>query len=121
MELPSREGEIVIAKRIEAGSRGHVAGLCESPVTFQAIIIWWDELNEGKILLRDIIDPDATYAGPDAKTLPAPVIAEDGHLIVGVAVPGQPGQPQQMQASATAPAPPLRSIQPGYVPRVRRR
>ena len=47
-----------------------IAGLCESPLTFQAIIIWRDELNEGKILLRDIIDLEATYAGPDAKTAP---------------------------------------------------
>src|SRR3712207_5969030 len=44
-----------------------IAGLCESPLTFQAIIIWRDELNEGKILLRDIIDLEATYQGPDAK------------------------------------------------------
>ena len=44
-----------------------IAGLCESPLTFQAIIIWRDELNEGKIFLRDIIDLEATYAGPDAK------------------------------------------------------
>ena len=43
-----------------------IAGLCESPLTFQAIIIWRDELNEGKIFLRDIIDLEATYAGPDA-------------------------------------------------------
>jgi hypothetical protein len=47
--------------------RGDDRGLCESPLTFQAIIIWRDELNEGKILLRDIIDLEATYAGPDAK------------------------------------------------------
>ncbi len=67
VELLSREGEIAIAKRIEAGRETMIAGLCESPLTFQAIIIWRDELNEGKILLRDIIDLEATYAGPDAK------------------------------------------------------
>ena len=67
VELLSREGEIAIAKRIEAGREAMIAGLCESPLTFQAIIIWRDELNEGKILLRDIIDLEATYAGPDAK------------------------------------------------------
>ncbi|ABE63634.1 RNA polymerase, sigma 70 subunit, RpoD [Nitrobacter hamburgensis X14] len=67
VELLSREGEIAIAKRIEAGREAMIAGLCESPLTFQAIIIWRDELNEGKIFLRDIIDLDATYAGPDAK------------------------------------------------------
>jgi len=67
VELLSREGEIAIAKRIEAGREAMIAGLCESPLTFQAIIIWRDELNEGKILLRDIIDLEATYQGPDAK------------------------------------------------------
>jgi RNA polymerase primary sigma factor len=104
MELLSREGEIAIAKRIEAGREAMIAGLCESPLTFQAIIIWRDELNEGKVLLRDIIDLDATYAGPDAKAAPAPVIGPDGQLIVGVGIPGQPGRPPQMSAPATAPA-----------------
>src|SRR5262245_16156218 len=56
VELLSREGEIAIAKRIEAGREAMIAGLCESPLTFQAIIIWRDELNEGKVFLRDIID-----------------------------------------------------------------
>jgi RNA polymerase primary sigma factor len=67
VELLSREGEIAIAKRIEAGREAMIAGLCESPLTFQAIIIWRDELNDGKILLRDIIDLEATYAGPFAR------------------------------------------------------
>ncbi len=67
VELLSREGEIAIAKRIEAGREAMIAGLCESPLTFQAIIIWRDELNDGKVLLRDIIDLEATYAGPDGK------------------------------------------------------
>jgi len=71
VELLSREGEIAIAKRIEAGREAMIAGLCESPLTFQAIIIWRDELNEGKILLRDIIDLEATYQGPDAKQVPS--------------------------------------------------
>ena len=71
VELLSREGEIAIAKRVEAGREAMIAGLCESPLTFQAIIIWRDELNEGGILLRDIIDLEATYAGPDAKQAPA--------------------------------------------------
>src|SRR5262245_21608849 len=61
VDLLSREGEIAIAKRIEAGREAMIAGLCESPLTFQAIIIWRDELNDGKVLLRDIIDLDATY------------------------------------------------------------
>jgi len=67
VELLSREGEIAIAKRIEAGRETMIAGLCESPLTFQAIIIWREELLEENILLRDIIDLEATYAGPDAK------------------------------------------------------
>ena len=104
VELLSREGEMAIAKRIEAGREAMIAGLCESPLTFQAIIIWRDELNAGKVFLRDIIDLDASYAGPDAKAAPAPVIGPDGQLIVGIAVPGQPERPPQMLAPATAPA-----------------
>jgi len=80
VELLSREGEIAIAKRIEAGRETMIAGLCESPLTFQAIIIWRDELNEGKILLRDIIDLDATYAGPDAKKIDNSVAALNGEM-----------------------------------------
>ena len=76
VELLSREGEIAIAKRIEAGREAMIQGLCESPLTFQAIIIWRDELNEGKILLRDIIDLEATYAGPDAKNK-QPVMSDE--------------------------------------------
>lgn len=78
VELLSREGEIAIAKRIEAGREAMIAGLCESPLTFQAIIVWRDELNEGKILLRDIIDLEATYAGPDGRGAPmVPVGTEE--------------------------------------------
>src|SRR5215813_5511056 len=90
VELLSREGEIAIAKRIEAGREAMIAGLCESPLTFQAIIIWRDELVNAKILLRDIIDLGSTYEGPEAKAAlatavgvapppPAPAVgAEDG-------------------------------------------
>jgi RNA polymerase primary sigma factor len=108
VELLSREGEIAIAKRIEAGREAMIAGLCESPLTFQAIIIWRDELNEGKAFLRDIIDLEATYAGPDAKAMPTPVvIGPDGQPIV--AAPGAapvPGGPvlAQTPAPPTAPA-----------------
>jgi RNA polymerase primary sigma factor len=70
VNLLSREGEVAIAKRIEAGRWAVIAGLCESPLTFQAIVIWRDELNEGKIFLRDIIDVEATYVGPGAKVIP---------------------------------------------------
>jgi RNA polymerase primary sigma factor len=100
VELLSREGEIAIAKRIEAGREAMIAGLCESPLTFQAIIIWRDELNEGKVFLRDIIDLEATYAGPDAKAMPAPVIGPDGQPVMGA--PMAPGQPPQTPAPATA-------------------
>ncbi|HXV73825.1 MAG TPA: RNA polymerase sigma factor region1.1 domain-containing protein, partial [Sphingomonadales bacterium] len=60
VELLSREGEIAIAKRIEAGRNTMIEGLCESPLTFKAIIRWAKELEEGSMLLRDIIDLDAT-------------------------------------------------------------
>jgi RNA polymerase primary sigma factor len=82
VELLSREGEIAVAKRIEAGREAMIAGLCESPLTFQAIITWRDELNDGKVLLRNIIDLEATYAGPNAKALPALQISPDGQMIV---------------------------------------
>jgi RNA polymerase primary sigma factor len=100
VELLSREGEIAIAKRIEAGREAMIAGLCESPLTFQAIIIWRDELNEGKIFLRDIIDLEATYAGPDAKNNMNPAL-------IGAPV-GPDGQPvangEAGEATAGAPA-----------------
>ncbi|MGL4729644.1 MAG: RNA polymerase sigma factor RpoD, partial [Bosea sp. (in: a-proteobacteria)] len=98
VELLSREGEIAIAKRIEAGREAMIAGLCESPLTFQAIIIWRDELNEGKVLLRDIIDLEATYAGPDGKLMPKVEGAEGEG-------PGEPG----MAAPVTGFAPPAAS------------
>jgi RNA polymerase primary sigma factor len=110
VELLSREGEIAIAKRIEAGREAMIAGLCESPLTFQAIIIWRDELNEGKVFLRDIIDLEATYAGPDAKNMaPLPVLGPDSQPIPGVpAVPGVVGTPQLHIVPPVAPpaAPP---------------
>ena len=67
VELLSREGEIAIAKRIEAGRNAMIRGLCESPLTFEAIMVWRDELQEGEVLLRDIIDLDATYGGQQAE------------------------------------------------------
>ena len=68
VELLSREGEIAIAKRIEAGREAMIAGICESPLTIRAVIEWHDMLMAGSVLLRDIIDLDATYgAGPDGK------------------------------------------------------
>ncbi len=109
VELLSREGEIAIAKRIEAGREAMIAGLCESPLTFQAIIIWRDELAEGKVFLRDIIDLEATYAGPDAQKMQTPVIiGPDGKPVpqaVGTPVPGAPHlQVVQTPAPPSAPA-----------------
>ena len=89
VELLSREGEIAIAKRIEAGREAMIAGLCESPLTFQAVIIWRDELKDAKILLRDIIDLEATYEGPEAKAAPPPMPAVPAP--VEVAPPPPPG------------------------------
>ncbi len=109
VELLSREGEIAIAKRIEAGREAMIAGLCESPLSFQAVIIWRDELNEGKVFLRDIIDLEATYAGPDAKQV-APAMAPGGDpnaAVPGAMPPGTPGfVPQPVQAVAPPSAPP---------------
>jgi RNA polymerase primary sigma factor len=102
VELLSREGEVAIAQRIEAGREAMIAGLCESPLTFQAIIIWRDELNEGKVFLHDIIDLEATYAGPDAKAIPAQMNGPDGQPIPGTQVPGV--LPSQTTAPAIAPA-----------------
>ena len=63
VELLSREGEIAIAKRIEAGREKMIGGICESPLTIKALLFWRESLIEGRILLRDIIDLDATYGG----------------------------------------------------------
>src|ERR1700728_2826630 len=104
VELLSREGEIAIAKRIEAGREAMIAGLCESPLTFQAIIIWRDELNEGKVLLRDIIDLEATYAGPDGKNTPK----------IDMTAPGAQEALAAQRAPATAPInPPAGLRRPG--------
>jgi RNA polymerase primary sigma factor len=79
VELLSREGEIAIAKRIEAGRELMIGALCESPLTFEALTVWRDELNDGKVLLRDIIDLEAMYgAGPDGAAAGAPAANGDG-------------------------------------------
>jgi RNA polymerase primary sigma factor len=76
VELLSREGEIAIAKRIEAGRDTMIRGLCESALTFEAIMVWRDELGTGRILLREVIDLEGTY-----------------QQLNGVAAPGEPGAP----------------------------
>src|SRR6476660_6208181 len=121
VELLSREGEIAIAKRIEAGREAMIAGLCESPLTFQAIIIWRDELNEGKVFLRDIIDLEATYAGPDAKNnlnpaLLAVPLGPDGQPLVAEANGNGNGEamPAHVAPPAAPPAPtPFRAAPAG--------
>jgi len=102
VELLSREGEIAIAKRIEAGREAMIAGLCESPLTFQAIIIWRDEVNDSKVLLRDIIDLEATYAGPDGKNTPK----------IDMTAPGAAEALAAQQAPAIAPLDPPARLQP---------
>ncbi|MCK0121036.1 RNA polymerase sigma factor RpoD [Loktanella sp. F6476L] len=79
VELLSREGEIAIAKRIEAGRNTMILGLCESPLTFQAITIWRDELLSEDILLRDVIDLETTFGN---------TMGEDGDDDVAVVTPG---------------------------------
>ena len=74
VELLSREGEIAIAKRIEAGRNTMIAGLCESPLTFQAITIWRDELLSEDILLRDVIDLEATFGNQMDEDEEEPVV-----------------------------------------------
>lgn len=70
VELLSREGEIAIAKRIEAGRDAMISGLCESALTFEAIMVWREELANNRILLRDVIDLDATYGVLNPSSLP---------------------------------------------------
>jgi RNA polymerase primary sigma factor len=74
VELLSREGEIAIAKRIEAGREMMIGGICENPLTIRAIIGWRDALNEGKMLLRDIIDLDATYGSGGFEQVPTEAV-----------------------------------------------
>jgi len=84
VELLSREGEIAIAKRIEAGRDTMIRGLCESALTFEAIMVWREELVSGRILLREVIDLEATY-----------------QALNGVAAPGEPGAPPVAPAEET--------------------
>src|SRR4051812_19169067 len=78
VELLSREGEIAIAKRIEAGRDTMIRGLCESALTFEAIMVWREELASGRILLREVIDLEQTYGGQmaDANEIAAEPVIE---------------------------------------------
>jgi len=86
VELLSREGEIAIAKRIEAGRDAMISGLCESALTFEAIMVWRDELLNNRILLREVIDLDATYGVLNPASLP--------HNQPPQPIPGQPKPPR---------------------------
>ena len=87
VELLSREGEIAIAKRIEAGREMMIGGICENPLTVRAIVGWRDALVEGKMLLRDIIDLEATYgsAGFDQVAVDTPAAASADEATAGEA------------------------------------
>ena len=89
VELLSREGEIAIAKRIEAGRDEMIGGLCESPLTFRAIISWHDRLKVGQMLLRDIIDLEATQSGAVVEGQPGE--GQPGESPPGEGQPGVPG------------------------------
>ncbi len=99
VELLSREGEIAIAKRIEAGRDTMIRGLCESALTFEAIMVWRDELRSGRILLREIIDLEQTYGGQTPTGAPVPATPEEG---APVAVPAPDGEPAPAAAEGEA-------------------
>jgi len=109
VELLSREGEIAIAKRIEAGRELMIGALCESPLTFEALTVWRDELNEGKVLLRDIIDLEAMYgAGPDGQpaNVPPPVGPDGQPLNNGMGTPVNGAAPAPPEFKRPVPPPP---------------
>ena len=110
--LLSREGEIEIAKRIEAGHEAIIAALCQSPLTFQAITIWRDEINEGKAQLRDVIDLDAANAalGTKAASAESPSIDTSSLSWPGT-TPDTHVMPHGSPAYAGPPVTPLRSSQ----------
>ena len=89
VELLSREGEIAIAKRIEAGKEMMVGGICESPLAIEAMIAWYEALQKGDILLREVIDLDATYGG-DGEGGAAPDLSA-----VGGPTPSTPAAPRE--------------------------
>ncbi|MGH6920166.1 MAG: RNA polymerase sigma factor region1.1 domain-containing protein, partial [Geminicoccaceae bacterium] len=91
IELLSREGEIEIAKRIEAGRNTVLEALCESPLTMRAIISWRDAIGQGKVLLRDVIDLEATYGGaPQPQSEEAGPSAKDAKADAGEAAAATP-------------------------------
>jgi RNA polymerase primary sigma factor len=106
VELLSREGEIAIAKRIEAGRELMIGALCEGPLTFEALTVWRDELNEGKALLRDIIDLEAMYGGVPGAEAPGGVPGTSpipGIVVPGVVAPQPNGATGPVPAAAVKP------------------
>jgi RNA polymerase primary sigma factor len=108
--LLSREGELALAKRMEAGRAAMIAGLCESPLSFRAIIVWRDELTEGTIRLRDIIDLEARHAGPGADPAPSGLSQPEAAPPLTVRLPHAPaiapaGARMDGESSADDPAP----------------
>lgn len=91
VELLSREGEIAIAKRIEAGRELMIGGICESPLAIESMIAWYDALQKGDILLREVIDLDATYSdGPEGQAAAAQAAA---NAALPKPPPGEPKEP----------------------------
>src|SRR3954471_22698497 len=112
IELLSREGEIEIAKRIEAGRNTVLEALCESPLTMRAVIGWRDAIREGRVLLRDIIDLEATNdAGPGSEAaaatagaITAVALTAEATAVVVTEVEAQPGQEAPAEEEDSAPA-----------------
>ncbi|WP_339933219.1 RNA polymerase sigma factor RpoD [uncultured Brevundimonas sp.] len=94
VELLSREGEIAIAKRIEAGRDAMISGLCESALTFEAIMVWRDELANNRILLREVIDLDATYGVINPSSLPGAAQPEPEEKPEAEKVEGEADKPE---------------------------
>jgi RNA polymerase primary sigma factor len=94
VELLSREGEIAIAKRIEAGRDAMIRGLCESPLTFEAIMVWRQELVDERVLLRDIIDLEATYAAANGG------IVDNSQVVLNGGAPPPPTAPIMAKKAA---------------------
>ncbi|HLZ84321.1 MAG TPA: RNA polymerase sigma factor RpoD [Caulobacteraceae bacterium] len=102
VELLSREGEIAIAKRIEAGRDTMIRGLCESALTFEAIMVWREELGQGRILLREVIDLEQTYGGQVAQALSDAAAAEEA--LDAVVTPEEPLDDEDGTRAAAAEA-----------------
>jgi RNA polymerase primary sigma factor len=109
-QLLSREGEAAVARRIEVGREAMIAGLCGSPLSFQAVVLWRDELADGRASLRDIIDLEATYTGPGAKPKPAFALDPAGQ-------PAPPIAPDEAGLAPLAPEPVAAPALPQAEPR----